>query len=434
MLKVETVESYRITARPPESVPPVCPGCGVVGPKLYKFGTLHPEFADVPHHGKPTVLIVERQRWRCRECGKTFLHPIEEIDESRMATKRLIEYVQKRSSEDTFSRIARDTGMHEKTVRNIVREFHADEEEKRRFLPPRVLGLDEVYLLHRPRAVITNLVENTMIDLLPNRYRQTVERRLFEITPPGSVEIAAIDMWKDYRQAVHTVHPDAVVVVDKFHIQRYANVAVEAVRRGLRADLTKGQRVLLKRERGVLLKRRHALQDRDRLRLEGWTGSFLWLSRAYDLKEDFFGIWDERDRAAAWDRYLDWSSRIPDELAPAFKPLTTAVKNWDREIFNYWEHPVTNAATEALNGITKMVNRMGRGYSFDVLRSKILDRRRLMKRASPQTLYEYQGPPDLQRAFIYMLHGAPAVGIDLSTQHDVVMKAWDEVVSSLESE
>jgi transposase len=254
VLKVETIESYRITARPPALVPPVCPGCGTISPRLYRFGTLHPEFADVPHHGRLTVLVVERQRWRCRECGKTFLHPLDELDERRMATKRLIEYVQRRSSEDTFTRIARDTGLHEKTVRNIVKEYHREAEEQRRFLPPRILGLDEIYLLRRPRAVVTNLEANTLIDLLANRYRTTVEHRLREITPPGSVEVACIDMWKDYRQAIHNVHPDAAVVADKFHVQRYANVAVENVRKALRANLTKAQRIALKRERGVLLK------------------------------------------------------------------------------------------------------------------------------------------------------------------------------------
>lgn len=422
MLNVEVVESYRITARPPESVPPVCPGCGLVAPKLYKFGTLHPEFADVPHHGRPTLLVVERQRWRCRECGKTFQHPVDELDERRMATRRLVEYVQKRSSEDTFSRIARDTGLHEKTVRNIVSEYHKDREGKRQFLPPRILGLDEVYLLRRPRAVITNLEANTMIDLLANRYRTTVEKRLREITPPGSVEVACMDMWKDYRTAIRNVHPDAAVVVDKFHIQRYANVAVETVRRRLRAELTKAQRVTLKRERGVLLRRRHTLQERDLLKLEGWTGSFPWLSRAYDLKENFYDIWDSPTRAEAQERYMEWVTTVPDELVTAFKPIMTAVTNWEGEIFAYWDHPYTNAATEALNGLTKMMNRMGRGYSFEVLRSKLLDRPAGSRGGRPAAAVDDHGD------------GLTDRGLSLSTLNWLVTERPEEFISTLESE
>ncbi len=43
-----------------------------------------------------------------------------------------------------------------------------------------------------------------------------------------------------------------------------------------------------------------------------------------------------------------------------------------REIFAYFDHPITNAYTEALNGLVKIMNRNGRGYSFDAIRAKVL--------------------------------------------------------------
>ena len=39
---------------------------------------------------------------------------------------------------------------------------------------------------------------------------------------------------------------------------------------------------------------------------------------------------------------------------------------------NYFDKPLTNAYTESLNNIIRSINRNGRGYSFDVLRAKIL--------------------------------------------------------------
>ena len=40
----------------------------------------------------------------------------------------------------------------------------------------------------------------------------------------------------------------------------------------------------------------------------------------------------------------------------------------------YWNSPVriTNAYTECLNGLTKLANRMGRGYSYEIIRAKVL--------------------------------------------------------------
>src|SRR5215468_7986729 len=48
---------------------------------------------------------------------------------------------------------------------------------------------------------------------------------------------------------------------------------------------------------------------------------------------------------------------------------------WHQEIFAYFAIPgasVTNAVTEAFNGVTKMANRMGSGYAFAAIRAKIL--------------------------------------------------------------
>jgi len=55
-----------------------------------------------------------------------------------------------------------------------------------------------------------------------------------------------------------------------------------------------------------------------------------------------------------------------------FKELITAVENWKPEILNYFDSGATNAYTEAANGMAKIANRNGRGYSFDVIRAKII--------------------------------------------------------------
>jgi len=48
------------------------------------------------------------------------------------------------------------------------------------------------------------------------------------------------------------------------------------------------------------------------------------------------------------------------------------MKNWRKEILNYFDHPITNAYTEGVNGVAKVMNRMGRGYSFEVIRARVL--------------------------------------------------------------
>lgn len=89
-------------------------------------------------------------------------------------------------------------------------------------------------------------------------------------------------------------------------------------------------------------------------------------------KERFFQIYDALDIYEAEELYREWKKHLAPGVSEAFKPLATAMENWQSEIFNYFEHPVTNAYTECLNGLTLVINRMGRGYSFEALRAKVL--------------------------------------------------------------
>jgi len=38
----------------------------------------------------------------------------------------------------------------------------------------------------------------------------------------------------------------------------------------------------------------------------------------------------------------------------------------------YFDHRYSNGPTEALNGLVKLAQKMGRGYSFEAIRAKVL--------------------------------------------------------------
>lgn len=69
-----------------------------------------------------------------------------------------------------------------------------------------------------------------------------------------------------------------------------------------------------------------------------------------------------------------WRQGVPKHLAttPKFKPSLDALKNWEDEILAYWDYPATNAYTESLNNQIRSIERQGRGYSFEVLRTKVI--------------------------------------------------------------
>ncbi|MCV2290195.1 transposase [Bacillus subtilis subsp. subtilis] len=49
----------------------------------------------------------------------------------------------------------------------------------------------------------------------------------------------------------------------------------------------------------------------------------------------------------------NWLSKVPKELMTYFKNLIKSMNNWEEEIFNYFNSPITNAYTESLNCLIK---------------------------------------------------------------------------------
>ena len=72
--------------------------CLECGSSVIGFGKKEQLFMEFPTHGKRTGIVVVRKRYRCKECLKTFLEPLGDMDEKRMATRRLVEHIEKQSS------------------------------------------------------------------------------------------------------------------------------------------------------------------------------------------------------------------------------------------------------------------------------------------------------------------------------------------------
>ena len=355
-------------------VPQCCPNCGVANPTLKRHGKRDRLFMDLPIHAKRVGILVRRQRYECKECSSTFIESLPDMDVKRLMTKRLVAYIERESLKRTFVSIAEQVGIDEGTVRNIFQDYIKRLENEFQFETPEWMGLDEVKLVGRPRCIITNLKERTVVDLLKSRKKKIVANYLFRLPNRGSVEWVCMDMWRPYYDAVQSVLPQARIVIDKFHVVRMANTALDTVRKDTRAGLTPKQRRTLMHDRFILLRRGSELKPEQCLILQAWTKNFPLLGIAYDLKEEVFAIYAAGDRKDALKRYQEWRAKVPDELEPAFHDMLTALENWEGEIFAYFDAPaqITNAYTEAMNGIAKMISRVGRGYSFDAIRAKLL--------------------------------------------------------------
>lgn len=154
-----------------------------------------------------------------------------------------------------------------------------------------------------------------------------------------------------------------------------ASEALEEERKKYQVTLTKDERLHVKKSiRWLTLKRPTSLTPAERTALEVVRQTIPALAEAYDFKESFYQIYDEQDKASAMRAFEAWENSLPSTGLDMFRSLAKTVHNHYEDIFAYWDSPsqITNAYTECLNGLIKVSNRMGRGYSYEIIRAKTL--------------------------------------------------------------
>lgn len=248
--------------------------------------------------------------------------------------KRLVSYIEQQALRHTFVSVAENVGVTEGTVRQVFAAYQKRQQQDIALVAPSQIGIDEVKIDGAMRCVIVDMEHHRILDVLPDRKKVTVLKFLLQIEEKEKIQWATMDMWKSYLDVVHQALPQARVAVDKFHVVRLANRAVEAVRRRIRKILSDKQRKTLMHDKYLLLHRKKDLSESQLLILEVWTKNLPELGEAYALKESYCDVWAARSRQAAMTAYQAWRKRIPVYLEEDFKPLLTAMENWEAERFS----------------------------------------------------------------------------------------------------
>lgn len=214
--------------------------------------------------------------------------------------------------------------------------------------------------------------KRVLLDIERRRYRcKNCGKTLFD-----PLQVVSMDMWSVYRQVAHAEFPGRLIVADRFHVVRMATDAMERARKAVRKTLAENIRLKLKDDRNVLLVRGGKLNQAGQEKLAEWTTMFPLLGAAYTTKETFHDIYAHADKQTAMDAARSWLSSIPPQVEPYFRETKDALQSWWDEIFNYYDASITNGYTDSANRLAQDMNRMGRGYSFDVIRAPVAVRRR----------------------------------------------------------
>lgn len=257
-----------------------------------------------------------------------------------------------------------------------------------------------------------------------------------------------MDMWAAYKDAVYEVFGDRVlVVVDHFHVIKELINQVMEVRKNIYDDLPAGTFKDHRNHLSLLKMNLENFDDEAKTQANRLFKAVPKLKMLFMLKESFRAIYNLTDRKEAEEAFEKWVEQIPKD--DDFKPLKSFVKTvrrWHKEIFNFFDTDgASNATTEALNGVIKKVNRKGNGYSFEVLRAKILygagtkNYRPVIKTKSlkvPKTTKSSGAPTSMNNTFFGFTYKPKEDDYEIITQKEVEqhfgvsIKELDELIDS----
>jgi len=370
-----TRECLCVAVRPRRNSRPVCSGCGERGGV---YDHLAPRrFAFVPLWGIAVVLHYTMRRVNCGRCGVK----VERVPWSAgktPVTRSLALYLADWAKALSWQEVARRFGVNWRQVFESVRYAVTWGLERRDLSGVRAIGVDEIQFGkgHRYLTVVYQLCGDVRRLLYVGRRRDAEAlSSFFDEQGPAwcaGVEHVCTDMWKAYLKVIKERLLNAVHILDRFHIMKLLNEAVDKVRREEAAKLRKEGVDLLKGMKYAFLKRPENLTDRQAQALNSAL-SKRWLvtARAYLWKEKFQLFWEYKRPSAARAYLRRWCKGAMRSRLKPVKKFVRTIRSHEDLIINWFEAKkrFSSGAVEGMNRKLNLITRKSYGYrNYEVLK------------------------------------------------------------------
>lgn len=180
------------------------------------------------------------------------------------------------------------------------------------------------------------------------------------------------DMWKPYLKVIAKKIPQALNILDRFHIMKKFNEAIEQVRRcEVRKLIQDGYEPVLTNARWLLLKNQSNLTQNQKGHLKTLLQYNLQSVKAYLLKEDFQHFWTYTSSACASKFMDEWIKRTMLSRIEPMKKVAKMLKRHKPLIMNWFkvQGKLSSGVVEALNNNAKVTMRKSYGFrQYDTLK------------------------------------------------------------------
>ena len=352
-----------------------CRRCGCRGTAV---GTVVRRLAHEPLGWRPTVLQVTIRRYRCTGCGHVWRQDTSRAAEPRAKVSRrglrwalegiVVQHL-------TVARVAEGLDVSWNTANDAVLA-----EGKRvlindpaRFDGVTTIGVDEHVWRHTRRGdkYVTVIIDLTgprtgmgparLLDMVEGRSKSVFKTWLAERDQAwrDAVEVVAMDGFTGFKTAASEELPDAVAVMDPFHVVRLAGDALDQCRRRVQQDLF-GRRGMkndpLYKARRTLHTGADLLTDRQRVRLDAVFASeeHVEVEATWGIYQRIVAAYREPDKKKAKEMMQSVIDAITTGVPAALVEIRKLGRTMTQravDILAFFDRPgASNGPTEAING------------------------------------------------------------------------------------
>ena len=230
------------------------------------------------------------------------------------------------------------------------------------------IGVDEIsYCKGRKYATIVyDLKRSCVLWVGMGKGRETIDRFFAEELSAfqrKQIVAACCDMGQTYIGAIEHWCPNATLVLDRFHIVKALNSAVDEVRKEQWRIADKDGRATLKGLRWLLYRHSSNRKDEDVQKLRSlYMNGNRRIYRAWVLSDEFEQFWDFKDQTEAGDFLDNWCQTAMKSRLESIKGFVKAIRKHKHRLLPFVENRLTNAIAEGLNRVIKIVKNRASGF------------------------------------------------------------------------
>jgi transposase len=231
----------------------------------------------------------------------------------------------------------------------------------------KTIGVDEISYCkgHKYATIVYDLDKSCVVWIGKGKGRETIDLFFDEKLSDyqkRKIKWASCDMSEAYMGAIKHHCPNAKLVLDRFHIVKAINGAVDEVRKEQWRQANTQDRKVLKGLRWLLFKKASNRSEEDYATLKTLQKGNRRIYRAWFLKDQFEHFWNFRAEEPAESFLKQWSTSVLRTRLEPMKKIGRTLRKYSSEIISFVHSQLTNAVGEGLNRIIKIVKNRASGF------------------------------------------------------------------------